>query len=69
MGDDKVKFKVKNGVVYLEVLSAFASIGRLHEALSGKWADVDSALSLAGVSLKAAFNLVEQLSLLQIAES
>ena len=55
LGDDKVKFKVKNGVVYLEVLSAFASIGRLHEALSGKWADVDSALSHAGVSLKAAF--------------
>ena len=35
LGSEKVKYKVKNGVVYFEVLSAFASIGRLHEALSG----------------------------------
>lgn len=52
---EKVKFKVKNGMVYLEVLSAFTSLGRLHEALTCTWTRVDSILAEAGLSLKAAF--------------
>ena len=55
LNHEKVKFKIKNGTVYLEVFSAFSALGRLHEALAGNWVSVDIALAAAGVSLKAAF--------------
>merc|ERR1712128_206086 len=31
----EVKFKVRSGIVYLEVMSAFTSLDRLHEAMEG----------------------------------
>lgn len=51
----EVKFKVRNGTVYLEVLSAFTSLERLQEALDGSWSKVDHELASHGLSQKAAF--------------
>ena len=55
LNEQKVRFKVKNGLVYLEVLSAFSALGRLHEALDGNWSFVDTVLANANVSIKSAF--------------
>ena len=51
----EVKFKVRGGIVYLEVLSAFTALDRLHEAMEGCWSKVDQLLASHGVSQKAAF--------------
>eukprot|EP00092_Neocalanus_flemingeri_P001505 GFUD01001606.1.p1 GENE.GFUD01001606.1~~GFUD01001606.1.p1 ORF type:complete len:1654 (-),score=563.80 GFUD01001606.1:789-5750(-) len=51
----EVKFKVRGGTVYLEVLSAFTALDRLHEALEGCWTKVDQLLASQGLSQKAAF--------------
>jgi len=51
----EVKFKVRSGIVYLEVLSAFTSLDRLHEAMEGSWSKVDQLLASHGLSQKAAF--------------
>jgi len=51
----EVKFKVRSGIVYLEVMSAFTSLDRLHEAMEGSWSKVDQLLASHGLSQKAAF--------------
>jgi len=51
----EVKFKVRSGTVYLEVISAFSSLERLQEALEGSWSKVDQELADNGLSQKAAF--------------
>lgn len=51
----EVKFKVRSGTVYLEVLSAFTALDRLGEALESSWSKVDHELASQGLSLKAAF--------------
>eukprot|EP00090_Calanus_glacialis_P001061 TRINITY_DN10756_c0_g1_i1.p1 TRINITY_DN10756_c0_g1~~TRINITY_DN10756_c0_g1_i1.p1 ORF type:complete len:1638 (-),score=635.61 TRINITY_DN10756_c0_g1_i1:838-5751(-) len=51
----EVKFKVRSCTVYLEVLSAFTSLDRLHEAMEGSWSKVDQLLASHGLSQKAAF--------------
>jgi len=51
----EVKFKVRGGTVYLEVLSAFASLERLQEVLEGCWSKVDQELANQGLSQRAAF--------------
>jgi len=53
--DTEVKFKVRAGVVYLDVLSAFSVLGRLHDALHGNWISVDNKLAAKGISQKTAF--------------
>ena len=55
INEEKIKFKVKNGVVYLDVKGAFSALGRLEEVNTNNWARVDSVLSSSGFSLKAAF--------------
>jgi len=51
----ETKFKVRGGTVYLDVLSAFTILDRLHDALNGTWATVDSLLAARGLSQKEAF--------------
>jgi len=51
----EVKFKVRGGTVYLEVMSAFESLERLQEALEGSWSKVDQELANQGLSQKASF--------------
>ena len=51
----EVKFKVRGGTVHLDVLSAFTILDRLHDALNGTWATVDSLLAARGLSQKEAF--------------
>ena len=51
----EIKFKVRGGTVYLDVFSAFTILDRLHDALNGTWATVDSLLAARGLSQKEAF--------------
>jgi len=51
----EVKFKVRTNVVYLDVLSAFTCLGKLHEAMNGTWTRVDQVLASNGLTQKAAF--------------
>lgn len=51
----EMKFKVRGGTVYLDVFSAFTVLDRLHDALNGTWATVDSLLAARGLSQKEAF--------------
>ena len=51
----EVKFKVRGGKIFLEILSAFTILDRLHDALNGTWTLVDSLLAGRGLSQKEAF--------------
>jgi len=53
--NNTIPFKVKNGVVYLEILAALATVGKAEEALEGKWATIDETLKKNGLPLKSAF--------------
>ena len=55
LNNRRIKFKVKNGCVYLDVVSALTALGHYGSALSGDWSHVDLVLANAEVSLKAAF--------------
>jgi hypothetical protein len=55
LSSTEVKFKVRNSIVYLDVLSAFAALDRLHDALNGTWASVDGLLAARGIAQKTAF--------------
>jgi len=55
INEEMINFKVKNGVVYLEVRGAFSALGRLEEVVTNNWIRVDSALSSAGLSPRSAF--------------
>ena len=55
INEEKIKIKVKGGVVYLEIKGAFSALGRLEEVHTNNWSKVDSVLSGAGFSLKSAF--------------